>query len=304
MRYLEIICHIQLAKEIRWFGYPETVLGSVLGANLRRICCIVKSLDTCFDCELRNSCVYSWLFESPIDKESLSLNGRDKAPHPFVLEYDQISETEGKIRITLMGKAVYFAPYIISAFRNAGDYGLGRDRIHFAIESTTSDGKEFSGNRSEIENHLKEWKYGQFDCKEKNIIGIELITPCRIKSNGKYLGRLLVQDILKSMQRRMVTLEEFYGDPISPKLFDSFPYSLDDGQKWEERKHVSSRTSAKMSLGGVIGRIKISGNLDEYQKSLLLAGEVFHVGKNVAFGLGRIKLIYEENGDDRYQETV
>ena len=87
-------------------------------------------------------------------------------------------------------------------------------------------------------------------------------------------------------------------------FFDSFPYSLDDGQKWEERKHVSSRTSSNMSLGGVVGKIKISGNLDEYQKSLLHAGSVFHVGKNVAFGLGKMKLIYGENGDDRYQGTV
>ena len=304
MRYLEIVCHLQFAKEINWFGHSETILRSVLGVNLRRICCIAKNQETCSVCMVKNSCVYSWLFESPIEKESFSLNGRDRAPHPFILEYDQISTTEGRIKIVLLGKAAYFAPYVISSFRNAGEYGLGRDRIHFAIEYIETEGEEFVGSRFEIEKHIKQWIYGHDDIAGKTIAGIEFTTPCRIKNNGKYLGRLLVQDVLKSIQRRMISLEEFYGDPFSPCLFESFPYSSEENQRWEERKHVSSRTATKMSLGGVVGGIRIHGRLDDLQRSLLRAGEIFHVGKNVAFGLGRMRVIYEEDVDDKCKGTV
>lgn len=298
MNYLEIQCHLQFEKEITWFGYPETILRSVLGANLHRMCCIVKNQSKCSDCVLKDNCVYSWIFESHINKDSLSLTGRDKAPHPFILEYDQINPCEGIINITLLGKSMYFSPFIINAFIKAGENGIGKERIKYTITSLTSDSVEFFGNRTEIEAHTKKWDINEDNSDSRKIVGIELLTPCRIKSNGKYINRILIQDVLKSILRRVITLEELYGQPIKINTLDNFPYSIERDQRWVERRYVSSRTSTVMSLGGVVGKIHFSGALTNEQKNLLRAGELFHIGKNVAFGLGRIKLLYGEENDD------
>jgi hypothetical protein len=43
-----------------------------------------------------------------------------------------------------------------------------------------------------------------------------------------------------------------------------------------------------MKLGGIIGNIEIGGKFSEEDLSILKFDEIFHLGKNTGFGLGKI----------------
>jgi len=45
-----------------------------------------------------------------------------------------------------------------------------------------------------------------------------------------------------------------------------------------------------MMLGGLIGTIDVSGTFSQFEIKLLEAAEIFHIGKNSSFGLGKIKI--------------
>jgi CRISPR/Cas system endoribonuclease Cas6 (RAMP superfamily) len=59
---------------------------------------------------------------------------------------------------------------------------------------------------------------------------------------------------------------------------------------WER---YSSRQEQRINMGGFVGEITFEGDLRPFMP-LIEAGEVLHVGKGTAFGLGRYEV---EEGD-------
>jgi CRISPR/Cas system endoribonuclease Cas6 (RAMP superfamily) len=63
--------------------------------------------------------------------------------------------------------------------------------------------------------------------------------------------------------------------------------------RWHDWERYSARQDARMTLGGFAGRITFAGPLAPWLP-LLRVGEVLHVGKGTAFGLGKYRMVIEE----------
>jgi CRISPR/Cas system endoribonuclease Cas6 (RAMP superfamily) len=61
------------------------------------------------------------------------------------------------------------------------------------------------------------------------------------------------------------------------------------GHDWER---YSARQDTRMALGGFLGRITFEGPLSPWW-TFLRVGEVLHVGKGTAFGLGKYRMAEE-----------
>lgn len=59
--------------------------------------------------------------------------------------------------------------------------------------------------------------------------------------------------------------------------------------QWRDWTRYSSRQGQTMTLGGVIGQWRLSGDIAPFLPYLHL-GQWLHVGKEAAFGLGRYQL--------------
>ena len=59
--------------------------------------------------------------------------------------------------------------------------------------------------------------------------------------------------------------------------------------RWHDWERYSARQDARMALGGFVGRVTFTGLLAPWLPVLRL-GEILHVGKGTAFGLGRYRI--------------
>ncbi len=128
-----------------WNTLPTFILRSLLGTQLKRICCVQRQL-SCEKCNISQSCAYAVLFESPIPKDTKVLPGRNRGAHPFVLTHGKVinSGKQYEFTITLIGFALQFFPFVVLAFQRAGDEGIFSDQIMFSIAQITDSTNGYS----------------------------------------------------------------------------------------------------------------------------------------------------------------
>jgi len=87
--YLIIDLKLDFNHAVRVDTYPGFVLRSVLGWQLKRMHCVMRD-SPCENCPFSSTCAYAFIFESIIPKTTASLQGRDRASHPFRIWTDAI----------------------------------------------------------------------------------------------------------------------------------------------------------------------------------------------------------------------
>jgi hypothetical protein len=277
---------------------PEFLFRSVIGMELKNLSCLFKQRK-CEECDLKFQCAYSVIFESPINKDNAILEGRNYASHPFVLSVENNEKTtfdKIELNITLVGKAIDYFPYLFYAVSKGGETGIGRERVKYSVESVKHEGNEiFKDGQLNIDMKRKEWIAGINSGRgaKRNYL-VEFVSPLRLKKHGKYVDELDYEDFLNAVIRRMNILCGLYGhcekNPEKTGLETFNKKNLVTNIRWVENKRWSGRQKRTMLLGGIKGTIELSGNFTPFERSLLEAGELFHLGKNAGFGLGRIKV--------------
>ena len=137
------------------------------------------------------------------------------------------------------------------------------------------------------------WRPGGSE-NEKNgyRINISFISPLRLKYRGKYLSDITFDDFVSSSNRRIKLLTGFYGKN-NGILLEDLNYSAmvkSASLKWVDYNYYSARQKERLKLGGIIGGMVVEGDFDKNTLSILEAAELFHIGKNPSFGLGRVRV--------------
>lgn len=296
MKYLKLIYRLEFLESPEWGKRPAFVFRSVLGMNLRNNTCVLRQQETCSDCLVKSSCVYSMFFETNVDKNLKSLEGRNKAAHPFVLEIDHLDDCICQLSITFIGRAVNYIPYINYALETAGKKGVGKNRASYEIVGIfTKDWNPFVPSLEFIQESSCIWPKESYQPIIQEF-KVKMETPCRIKENGRYCAKVNLEMLLRNAERRMSVLNEVFGDSDSTPTISIDVPSDSSRQKWVEPNYYSGRQQTVMKLGGVVGEILVPPVSDYAVLAYLEAMELFHVGKNISFGLGKIKVLT----DDRY----
>ncbi len=302
LSYQQYIFSLRCTEEITFSSMPAFIFRSVLGNQLKRMSCLFRGRK-CGDCSLKKSCVYSFLFESPIDKDDVMLKGRNRAPHPFTLFSPtrmQTSLNSVELLVTLFGKGIEYFPYLFFALKRAGEQGIFKKRIPFAIESVSCQGRELIIDDDNVDTTVKPMEWAVPATKEGSgeteliSIRVSLLSPLRIKYGGKYGSDFSYIDFINSIQRRAAILASYYGNYLS---FGHTKESLgrqtaitERNLTWQDFSYFSSRQQDRLRMGGVLGSFDIEGHVTPFEKSLLHGAEIFHAGKNPVFGFGKIAI--------------
>lgn len=286
--------------------YKGSTLRGGFGHALRRIVCSQRGRE-CRDCILRKQCVYGYIFETSPPEDSKMLENFSDVPRPFIIEPPLDGKTEYEpddemsFGLTLMGRAIEFLPYFVLAFENLGkELGIGRGRGKFSLQ------KVISGNR-EIYQGDSGMLLGEPDVTRasdltlapalyNNHIRLDFLTPLRIKSDGKLTNKPEFHILIHRLLERASRLAYFHCglslDIDEEPLIEAAANIAIESEalRWYDWQRYSARWQSKMMMGGVVGKVTYSGDLERFIP-LLLLGEQIHVGKGAVFGLGKYLLL-------------
>lgn len=308
--------HLVFEKMVAFRSLPSFIFRNNIGFQLRKITCVLKNYE-CSDCILKVSCIYSSVFETPIEKNNGVLNGRNKAPHPYVVYADAASSTavdKLMLDIILIGMGVKYFPYMLLTMINIGKSGILKERLRFEVGDITCRGLSIMDKSNYSCKNVKPevWDINAND--GYNLINsgdglktvkINFLTPVRIQHKGKYLSRITYKDLIYAAVRRIGILNDFFGGKaVKDENSASGDYRFDgdfidlamEGKefnanlKWVDYSRYSARQKQSMKMGGLVGTATVKGRFSERELSLLKAAELFGIGKNVSFGLGKIGL--------------
>jgi hypothetical protein len=302
--YIKAMFVLDFESSIKWRALPTFFLRSILGAQLKRICCVQRQ-STCDECSLSASCAYSVLFESPLDTANEVLQGRNRGYHPFILTHGAfLNDGFGyHFTVTLVGKGIHYFPFIVFAFQQAGSEGVFSSKIKYRISELTDQatGKSLQGiNLKTPQTQIFSADQAKMDSFES--VSVEFITPARIKHLGKYTLDFDAISFFSSIYRRTTALSRLYEESSSDEISTDEKFIVPEkihiaerNLKWKDFSRYSQRQQTEMELGGIVGRFMIAGGLRASDISLLEAGRLFHVGKNTVFGLGQMDFNYLNN---------
>ena len=130
---------------------------------------------------------------------------------------------------------------------------------------------------------------------------LQFLTPVRFRKDDSEQKRLLTSlnfaSLMRELLRRLGDLSEAYcdGSRIDFNLFSpqaSAVVTDNSGLSWQDWERYSHNQRFRMKLGGLVGTLSLSGDIEPFMPYLRL-GEWLHVGKNTTFGLGQYKLILD-----------
>ena len=292
--YLPVRFHIRFASPTYADIPPLFILRSMLGKNLRSMSCIAHQ-NKCPDCMYNKTCSYAFLFETILEQKNDVIPGRNKGSHPFIFTQgkNMAEKTieEYDFTITLLGKATEYLPYIYAAFARAGKDGLFKNRTPFTITKVCAGEKNILIDSEHLDTSVSAsvWKYNYDLPSQKGDVLVELHSPLRFKYNGKYGTDFTAQDFMNCLYRRMKTLCALYGsaDDMPEYTHDRANSITDKNLSWHDDRHYSARQKNAMSLGGVMGTLKLQGTFSASEQNLLDFSKLFNAGKNTNFGLGQ-----------------
>ena len=205
--------------------YGSTLRGA-FGNALKRITCAEPNRQSCHCCSLENECAYAYLFETTSPEGAERLKSYDDVPRPFVI----VSSLEGKthfhageefdVEIRLFGKGIDFLPYIVLAFINLAETGLGVNRKPCVLKGVTAyhPVRRTEAQVFTVETHsirpvnevLTVRDVLSYLPSQAGIVGINFLTPLRLKADGDLISSVQFQHLIRSLLHRISFIMAFH----------------------------------------------------------------------------------------------
>jgi len=302
---------IKALDELRLPYYKGSTFRGGFGNMFRRIVCALKRHD-CSDCMLKSRCIYAYVFETPppANASIMNMHKYEKIPHPFVIEPPEV-DSKLKIKgsevyepgsiinfnLILIGKAIDYLPYFIYTFDELGKAGIGKGRGRYKLQEVRLDDNSLV--YSEEDKLIRQSEISLIEIPDFmpsdqiESITLRFMTPLRIKYNRDLVVKPEFHILIRNLLRRLGLLYYFHCGNQEPSwnhreiIEHAMNISITSSSlKWLDWERYSSRQDTRMRLGGIVGEITYTGNLEPFIP-LLRAGEILHAGKNTSFGLGR-----------------
>ncbi|SRR5579875_2250 len=305
-------------------GFVGSALHGALGRALYRTACSFRSRASCRGCTLFDRCAYPALFATAAPSETtLAWAGvNEQAPRLLALAPEpdwhrpnerSVSLAAGDIipfRLTLVGSAARHLPVLTVALNQLAARGLGRRSgpggepvpdtrrgalalVRITLEGTSralyQDGRFVLAPYESMLRAVEEPEY------RPRSVRIELITPLRLKRNGRIVGHPSPEDFFVALARRanlLAALDQGATGrkPVDFQAVKSAASTLQVVESATELVHVwrfSARQQQRMALPGIVGQLRWAGEALGELWPLLKWGELAQVGKATALGFGR-----------------
>lgn len=301
-------------------SYKGSAIRGGFGYAFKRVSCAIRNKE-CPDCLLKEKCVYSYVFETPLPQGTSIMRKYKSVPHPFIIEPPKEKRINYKpgdelsFKLILVGKAIDYLPYFIYSFHELGEMGIGKGRGKYELKSVegldasdTEAGafkhiynaetkvlKSFNSINVNVDTDMSEHESHESNDMKQLTISFE--TPTRISYNQQLAVDLEFHVFIRQLMRRLSLLSYFHCGLDKPD--SDFKKIIEKAReikvqkedlKWFDWERYSTRQNTWMKLGGFVGEITFKGDIEPFMP-MIRAGQTLHVGKGTAFGLGKYEIV-------------
>ncbi|KAB2952702.1 CRISPR system precrRNA processing endoribonuclease RAMP protein Cas6 [Heliorestis acidaminivorans] len=300
--------------------YPGSTLRGAFGHALREMSCTAGKGQDCNGCFYQMICPVTMLFNPvvPEEQEGLFAKGQE-IPTPFVLRpltdgrtMYQPGETF-EVEITIFGKSIPFAPYLLSALSRALEKGIGKGLKSSSIISAylfnpfTNDRhaifekgqwnltNKVNLSAYDVDARVNKLLYSSVN-KGSQTYKVTFNSPLRLKADKHFQNKLTAPLLIRGLMRRLSVITAYYGEQqwsIDFYKYIELANSLqvrEEKYEWVDWERYSSRQNSKMKLGGIMGSLVLEGEALKELLPLLIWGQLIHLGKAASFGLGALEI--------------
>lgn len=313
IRYVKLYFELTFPEDCRLPAFKSSALRGGMGEMLLRANCVRNR--ECETCDFRSECIVQRTMYSHFKEKPAFMTSGDSVGYVLNCEnYDELFVAGSTLNftLTLFGSTIVYFNQYMQALYALGVNGLGKEKAKFYISNVFNSRKQpiLDGTNVYMANYQietvqdyvnrrlqkftdKEFA-GREDAERKNTgqeLEIRFYTPLTQKYQGEFLKEFNAEAIVKSLQRRIYMLDAFEGSDSEAfyrkellvpviTLQEVRPISV---------KRYSNRRNSSMPLNGIKGRLVIR-DVSEEVLTLLLAGELLHIGKNTSFGYGGYRI--------------
>ncbi len=280
----------------------STLRGALAMAMRRTLCSDLGAL--CGECKYCSDCGYAQIFEPELDGSLPHLEGARDVPRPFVIRPPlpgQPTSPELIFHILLFGDSFNYLPHLIFALQAMAEVGLGARRDKFSLTRVTCGEKMiFTSQEGKLQGLGEPVRPEILFGSQSQISGVtcQFITPLRVKYKSRLGPDLTFEVFVRTLMRRISSLSRLYCgfDPQLPyKELVSSSKNIEVTRShlnWKDWQRYSNRQKTSMQMGGMLGSISYSGELEVF-RPLVNLGRYTHVGKGTIFGLGSYNAWWE-----------
>ncbi|MBI4859007.1 MAG: CRISPR system precrRNA processing endoribonuclease RAMP protein Cas6 [Candidatus Riflebacteria bacterium] len=311
LSFWRVRCWLRAEEPLALPGFPGSLIRGALGKALREISCSTGG-STCVGCAESGVCAYGHAFETPV---SLAGSPGPFAPHPFVLGLDlpasgRLSGHQSfPMDLTLIGRGKDHLASFVEAVRLMGHRGLSTDRRRVVLERVED---VAPGAVRTILGHgdgsftasPTDWTVSDLAPRSTTRLTLATVSPVRLLARRDRVTDLDLPLLLRALFRRIGALARFHCG-FEPEVDYGTLLALaasvrivEAKLEWTDLRRYSGRQKRRMALGGLTGSLVFEGDLERFLPFLEL-GEIVHVGKGTAFGLGRYRLEHALPPDHR-----
>jgi hypothetical protein len=309
LRWAHLTLTLRAEETVHLPPYAGSTFRGAFGHAFKRVACPLRR--ECEGCAHQTVCVYAYVFETPGASDGSPLARGGTIAHPFVLEPPETSAreipsgAELTLGLVLIGRAIPLAPYFLAACREMVRRGIGQGRKRLRLERAVAADPDSSTGRVVYDGAadllapaVPVWSAGDLPAAHRPAserVRLEFVTPTRLRQNADLVVKPEFTTLATALLRRVSVLAEVHcgAQPrISAReiLAPAADVKVEKSElRWHDWERYSARQDTRMALGGFVGRITFAGPLDPWLP-LLRLGEVLHVGKGTAFGLGRYRI--------------
>ncbi len=301
MKFARLAVTLQAVEPVHLSRYKAAVLRGGFGLAFRRVTCPFPKQD-CLDCLLRQTCVWSYVFDTPRPKEARIMPKAETVPHPFVIEPPEQEKTqldkgeELSFNLILIGRAIDYLPYFILTFEQMAEQGLGPGRGKLKVKSVSQNRKQiYEPETKTLHAPLTPQRLTFSSPSDPSSqLTLHFLTPTRIIYQGKMVKKPEFPILLRSLLRRITLLAYFHDQPITTDYTPLIRQSeviktvAEDLAELSWRR-FSRRQKSEIPMSGIIGTITYRGEITPFLP-YLRAGEILHIGKGTSFGMGKYKM--------------
>lgn len=298
IRYIELTFSLEMLTATTLPRNKASALRGGMGQMLLAQNCIRDQ--KCEVCDFESECLVRRMMYSKFEIQPKFATRGDSIG--YIIECENYKETfkQGEVlqfRLLLFGKTIAYFPQFLQAFYMLGQHGLGKEKAKFHIRKVVNEkGKKVvDGYRVYLQKlgirtvaeYVKERQEVLLKQGCRNMMTFK--TPVTIKYQGEFIQQFHEEALLRSVLRRIYSMDCFEGMEIPLMEAEEMPKIIEQEVHFVKVPRYSSTMQGHMELKGIRGEV-VFEDLSEELLLILLAGEKLHIGKNTSFGFGKYML--------------